>query len=475
MENKKLHHVVIIGGGFGGLYAAQSLNRAPVEITLIDKRNFHLFQPLLYQVATGGLSPGDIASPLRAVLAKQKNATVLNAEVADIDAERQTVKLRDGEIAYDTLIVATGVSHHYFGHDAWAETAPGLKTIEDALNIRRRILQAFEAAEREPDPDKRRAWMTFVIVGGGPTGLELAGALAELAQATLKEDFKHINPAEARILLLEGMARVLPPYPPELSEKAKQSLVDLGVTVQTGAMVTDIQPDGVTVKQNGHEEKIPAQTIVWAAGMKASGMGQVLADRTGVELDRAGRVMVEPDLTIKNYSNIFVIGDLAHFAHQTGEPLPGVAPVAMQQGKYAAQTIKKGLAGKTLPAFQYVDKGSLAVIGRNAAVADLGIVKFSGLLAWLAWLFVHIWYLIEFDNKLMVMFQWAWNYFTRKRGARLITGDDPVPPVEGVPAGLDQSLGQKQAHPKGGDHETQTHPTRSGAGVGVGLSPSASR
>ena len=476
MKNK-LHHVVIIGGGFGGLYAAQSLNHTPVKITLIDMRNFHLFQPLLYQVATGGLSPGDIASPLRAVLAKQKNITVLNAEVIDIDAEHQKVMVRNGEIYYDTLIVATGVSHHYFGHDEWAEVAPGLKTIEDALNIRRRILMAFEAAEREPDPEKRRAWITFVVVGGGPTGLELAGALGEMTHTTLENDFQHIDPAKTQILLLEGMERVLPSYPAALSSKAEASLIDLGVTVRTGTQVTELQDGQVTLQHKGKTETIYAKTIVWAAGMKASGSGQVLADRTGVELDRAGRVLVEQDLTIKGYPNIMVLGDLAHFAHQTGQPLPSVAPVAMQQGKYAARRIKQQLKGKTVPAFRYFNKGNLAVIGRNAAVADLGVVKFSGFLAWLAWVFVHIWYLIEFDNKLMVMFQWAYNYFTRRRGARLITGDDPVPPVSGVPADLagdsDQDLSQKAGETN--ESEPQSYQTRPRSGVGVGLSAAASR
>ena len=473
--NNKLHHVVIIGGGFGGLYAAQSLNRTPVKITLIDKRNFHLFQPLLYQVATGGLSPGDIASPLRAVLAKQKNITVLNAEVTDIDAKRQKVMVRDGEINYDTLIVATGVSHHYFGHDEWAGKAPGLKTIEDALTIRRRILMAFEAAEREPDSEKRRAWMTFVVIGGGPTGVELAGALGEMAHTTLRNDFQHINPEEAQILLLEGGERVLSPYPADLSAKAQKSLAKLGVTVRTYNQVTDIQEGMVTVQDNGQTETIKAQTILWAAGVKASSLGQVLVESTGVELDRVGRVMVEPNLTIKGYPNILVIGDLAHFAHQTGQPLPGVAPVAMQQGKYAAWSIKQRLNGKALSPFHYFNKGSLAVIGRNAAVAQMGALHFSGFAAWLAWVFVHIWYLIEFDNKLMVMFQWAYNYFTRRRGARLITGDDPAPPVEGVPADLVDLHDNEPPYEKEETDETQTHRTRPGSGVGVGLSPAASR
>ena len=429
------HRVVIIGGGFGGLYAAKTLGRAAVDVTLIDKRNFHLFQPLLYQVATGGLSPGDIASPLRAVLSGYKNIKILAAEATDIDPEVQTVILSDGTIPYDTLIVATGVSHHYFGNDQWAEAAPGLKSIEDALDIRRRILLAFEAAERETDPVKRRAWLTFVIVGGGPTGVELAGALAELAHTTLKEDFRSIDPAEAQILLLEGVDRVLPPYPPELSAKAEKSLTELGVTVRTQTLVTDIADDRLTLKHGDESEQLRAETVLWAAGVQASGWGKVLAERTGVKLDRVGRVIVEPDMSLANQPNIFVIGDLAHFAHQSedGKPLPGVAPVAMQQGRYLAKLIQARLKGQTKAPFHYVDKGSLAVIGRNAAVADLGFVKFSGFFAWFLWIFIHIMYLVEFDNRLLVFFQWAWNYVTRKRGARLITGASPYPLVPKSP------------------------------------------
>lgn len=432
-HNTALPHVVIIGGGFGGLYAAQNLKKAPVQVTLVDKRNFHLFQPLLYQVATGGLSPGEIASPLRAVLRRQKNTTVLQAEVIDLDPAQRRVILRDGELTYDTLIVAAGVSHHYFGHDDWALSAPGLKTVEDALEIRRRILLAFETAEREPNPDKRRAWLRFVIIGGGPTGVELAGALGELAHATLKEDFQRFNPAEAEILLLEGTERILPSYPADLSARAAASLSRLGVTVRTGTLVTAIQNGRVTLRQGGQESQLQSHTVIWAAGMQASALGQVLAGRAGATLDRAGRVMVEPDLSLAGHPEILVIGDLAHFARPTGKPLPGVAPVAMQQGRYAANLIKKRLQGQSLPPFRYFNKGNLAVIGRNAAVADLGAVKFAGFVAWLAWVFVHIWYLIEFDSKLLVLFQWAWNYFTRKRGARLITGDEPYPVLPGQP------------------------------------------
>lgn len=428
------HHVVIVGGGFGGLYAAHHLRKAPAKVTLIDKRNFHLFQPLLYQVATGSLSPGDISSPLRGVLAPNKNTQVLMGEVSDVDAKQQKILLQNHEeITYDTLIIATGTSHHYFGNEQWAEKAPGLKTVEDALEIRRRILLAFEAAEKETDPEKRRALLTFVIVGGGPTGVELAGALAELAYSTLKQDFRDINTSETKIILLEGVDRVLPPYPPELSAKAKASLERLGVAVWTNTLVTNIEDNVVTIRQGEQIQQIPAHTILWAAGMKASRLGEVLANRTGVKLDRAGRVIVNPDLSVADYPNIFVIGDLANFPHQyeSGKPLPGVAPVAMQEGEYVACLIEKRLNGETLPAFRYTDYGSLAVIGRNAAVVDLGFVKFSGFLAWLAWVFVHIFFLIEFDNKLIVMIQWGWNYFTRKRGARLIT-DQTLQPSMGV-------------------------------------------
>ncbi|MFB2979158.1 NAD(P)/FAD-dependent oxidoreductase [Microseira sp. BLCC-F43] len=424
-ENQSPHHVVIIGGGFGGLYAAKALGNAPVQVTLIDKRNFHLFQPLLYQVATGTLSPADISSPLRSVLSENKNTKVLLGEVTDIDPDAQKVILRGEEVSYDTLIVATGVSHHYFGKDEWETVAPGLKTVENALEMRRRIFLAFEAAEKETDPEKRRAWLTFAIVGGGPTGVELAGAIAELAYSTLKKDFRNIDTAEARILLLEGMDRILPPYKPELSAKAAASLKKLGVTVLTKALVTNIENHVITVKQGEQIEQIPARTILWAAGVKASPMSKVLNQRTGVELDRVGRVIVEPDLSIAGHSNIFVIGDLANLS-QDGKPLPGVAPVAMQEGEYVAKLIEQRLAGKPAPPFRYLDFGSLAVIGRNAAVVDLGYVRFTGLLAWLFWVFIHIYYLIEFDNKLVVMIQWGWNYFTRKRGARLITGNESM-------------------------------------------------
>ncbi|HHP7243656.1 MAG TPA: NAD(P)/FAD-dependent oxidoreductase, partial [Elainellaceae cyanobacterium] len=379
---------------------------------------------------TGSLSPADISSPLRVVLSSHRNIRVLMDEVTDIDPVNQQVILRSEALPYDTLILATGGSHHYFGNDHWESSAPGLKTVEDALEMRRRIFLAFEAAERELDPQKRKAWLTFVVAGGGPTGVELAGALAELAHGTLKADFRSIDTSEAQIILLEGMDRVLPPYPPVLSADAERSLAELGVTVKTKTMVTDITDHVVTARQGDRIEHIQSRTILWAAGVKASGMGKVLAEKSHAELDRAGRVMVAPDLSVPSHPNIFVVGDLAHYAHQGDKPLPGIAAVAMQQGSYVAKLIGHRLAGKELAPFRYSDGGSLAVIGRNAAVADLGALKLSGLPAWLIWVFVHIYYLIEFDNKLVVMTQWAWNYLTRSQGARLITGKDLMPPVE---------------------------------------------
>ncbi len=427
---KQPHRVVIVGGGFSGLYAAKALGRAPINVTLIDKRNFHLFQPLLYQVATGTLSPADISSPLRGILSDRKNTSVIMEKVVDIDPARQVLVLRDEDLPYDTLVVATGVSHHYFGNDQWRDTAPGLKTIEDALDMRRRIFMAFEAAEKETDPAKRKAWLTFVIVGGGPTGVELAGAIAELAYRTLTEDFRNIDTTEAQILLLEGLDRILPPYAPELSVKAAESLAKLGVTVRTKTLVTNIEDNVVTLRHADQTENLPAKTILWAAGVKASDMGQVLAQKTGVALDRVGRVIVEPDFSLAGHPNIFVIGDLAHYTHQGDKPLPGVAPVAVQEGEYVARLIQKRLQGVPIPPFVYKDTGSLAVIGQNAAVVDLGFVKFSGALAWFTWVFAHIYYLIEFDNKLIVLLQWGWNYFTRKRGARLITGEGSLAQLE---------------------------------------------
>ncbi len=420
------HRVVILGGGFGGLYAARNLKRAPVQITLIDRRNFHLFQPLLYQVATGGLSPANIAVPLRAILKRQKNVEVLLAEAVAIDPARGIVELADGAIEYDTLIVATGARHHYFGHPEWEQFAPGLKTIEDATAIRARILLAFEEAEREPDLEERKAWLTFVVVGAGPTGVELAGALGELAHHTLRGNFHHINPADARILLLEGTDRVLPPYVPELSAKAAHALERLGVTVLINTLVTEVRPTAVITRHGEQTACIPTHTILWAAGVDASSLGQVLARSTGAALDRSGRVLVEPDLTLSGHPEIFVIGDLANYRHQGGQPLPGVAPVAMQEGSYIARVIESRLHGKPAPAFHYHDYGSLATIGRAAAVADFGWIRFSGFLAWLAWLFIHLVKLIQIGNRLLVLTQWAGSYLTRNRSARLITGQEAL-------------------------------------------------
>lgn len=426
--------VVIIGGGFGGLYATRTLRRAAVEVTLIDRRNFHLFQPLLYQVATGGLSPGEIGSPLRHIVRRQRNTRVLLGEVVGIDVDRRCVRLSDGEVPYDELIVATGATHHYFGHDDWAPLAPGLKTIEDATEIRRRILLAFETAEREPDPARRDAWLTFVVVGAGPTGVELAGALGEIANDTLKNDFRVIRPADSRIVLVEAADRVLPPYPPGLSEKARRSLERLGVTVRLRTSVTAIARGTLTVSAGGRSEEIRSHTVLWAAGVAASPLARQLATATGAALDRAGRVHVQPDLSLPGHPEVVVIGDTAH-VEQNGALLPGIAPVAMAQGRYAARRVEARLAGRERGPFRYRDKGTMATIGRSAAVADLRVVRFSGLPAWLAWLFIHLLYLVEFESRLLVLVQWAFMYFTRNRGARLITGDDPLPLPIGRPAG----------------------------------------
>ncbi|MEO3707272.1 NAD(P)/FAD-dependent oxidoreductase [Trichormus azollae] len=431
LKKNRSHEVVIIGGGFGGLYAAKALANTNVNVTLIDKRNFHLFQPLLYQVATGTLSPADISAPLRSVFSKSKNTKVLLGEVNNFDPKAQKVIMGDEVIPYDTLIVATGANHSYFGKDNWKEFAPGLKTVEDAIEMRRRIFSAFEGAEKEMDPVKRRALLTFVLVGGGPTGVELAGAIAELAYKTLQEDFRNINTSETRVLLLQGGDRILPHIAPELSQAAAAALQKLGVLIHTNTRVTNIENDIVTFKQDGELIEIASKTILWAAGVQGSALGRILAERTDVECDHAGRVIVEPNLTIKGYKNIFVIGDLANFSHQNGKPLPGVAPVAKQQGEYVGGLIQLRLQGHTLPEFHYTDVGSLAMIGQNLAVVDLGFIKLTGFLAWVFWLVIHIYFLIEFDTKLVVVIQWAWNYITRNRRSRLITGKeaflDPQP------------------------------------------------
>ena len=413
--------VVIIGGGFGGLFAARALKRTPVQVTLIDRRNFHLFQPLLYQVATGGLSPANIAAPLRVLLKRQKNAEVRLAEVVDIDvSNRQVVLAGGGEIGYDTLIVAAGSAPHYFGHDEWQEAAPPLKSIADAEEIRRRVLLAFEAAELAADPDTRRSCLTFVVVGGGTTGVELSGCLSELAHHTLKRDYRHMDPGSARIVLVEGGDRMLLSYPAKLSAKATATLTRLGVEIQTGAKVIGVETDAVTIRRGSETERVSTRTILWAAGVQGSPLGRKLAENTGAPVDKEGRLVVQPDLTVPGHPELFVLGDLAHFEHQGGKPLPGVAPVAMQQGRYAADLIGRRLQGQSLPPFRYKDRGSMAVIGRNAAVANLGWLRLSGFLAWLIWLFVHLLYLVPFENRLLVLAQWMWNYITRNRSALLI-------------------------------------------------------
>ncbi|HTC90594.1 MAG TPA: NAD(P)/FAD-dependent oxidoreductase, partial [Bryobacteraceae bacterium] len=420
------HRVVILGGGFGGLYAAKALKNAPVQVTMVDRRNFHLFQPLLYQVATGALSPGEIASPLRSVLRRQKNTRVLLGKAEDLDLESNRVILDDGQtVEFDSLIVATGSTDSYFGHDAWRENAPSLKTIEEATEIRHRILFAFEAAERETDPEKQREWLTFAIVGGGPTGVELAGALAEIAHDTLRHDFRSIRPQDARIFLIEGAPRVLPTYPEDLSAKAEASLARLKVTTHTGVFVTNIDDRSVTVKPpNGVERKIGARTVVWAAGVAPSSFAEVLERRAGAVRNRIGQVMVNSDCSVPGHPGIFVVGDLAHF-EQDGKPLPGVAQVAMQQGAYVAKLIRHRQRNeKPLPPFHYFDKGNLAVIGRASAVAQIGPLHISGLLAWLTWLLVHLMYLVEFSNRVLVFVHWGFLYLTFNRGARLITGAD---------------------------------------------------
>ena len=420
MTPQHAHRVVIVGGGFGGLYAAQSLRRTPVDVTVVDRRNFHLFQPLLYQVATGGLGTGDIASPLRAALKGQRNARVLLGEVRDVDVTARQLRLDASVVPYDTLILAAGVKNHYFGHDEWAPLAPGLKSVEDAVEIRSRVLRAFEAAEREPDPARRTAWLTFIIVGAGPTGVELAGALGELAHHTLRGEFRTFDPRESRILLLDGAPEVLASFPPRLARHARDTLEHLGIEVRTGCRVAGIDEQGVDVCDRGQSLRLPARTVIWAAGVAGSTLGARLAAATGCELDGLGRVKVAPDLSVAGYPEIFVIGDLAHVEHE-GAPLPCVAPPAMQQGRYVARRIRARLKDRTTAPFRYFDKGSLATIGRHAAVANFRGLQFWGGLAWLIWLVVHLFYLIEYENRLLVFIQWFNNYITRHRGSRLIT------------------------------------------------------
>ena len=408
--------VVIVGGGFGGLYAARALRREPVQVTVVDRRNHHVFQPLLYQVAMAALSPGDIASPIRWILRRQKNVEVILAEAVGVDLAANRLILKDGTLDYDFLIVATGATHAYFGHDEWRKVAPGLKTLEDALEIRRRVLLAFERAERETDPARRAAELTFAVIGGGPTGVEMAGALAEISRQSLARDFRHFDPGSARILLLEGGPTILTAFPEKLRDAARRDLERLGVTVRTQSIVTGVSPGVVSVGS----ETIRAETVLWAAGVAASPLGAAL----GAPVDRAGRVRVLPDLTIPGAANVFVIGDLATLAGEDGRPLPGVAQVAMQMGAHAVRNIMRALEHQPLRPFHYNDLGNMATIGRASAVADFGRLQMSGWLAWMAWLFVHILNLIGFRNRLVVFVQWAWAYFSYQRAIRLITGDE---------------------------------------------------
>jgi NADH:ubiquinone reductase (H+-translocating) len=418
------HRILIIGGGFGGLSAARALKSAPVDVTLIDRRNYHLFQPLLYQVATGSLSPGQIAAPIRAVLSRQKNTRVLLGDVVDIDPEARHVTLADGAVfEYDSLIVAAGSQTSYYGHDDWQQWAPGMKSIEEATNIRHKILYAFEAAERLTNPDERHAWLRFVIVGAGATGVELAGAIAEIARQTLKNDFRSIRSQDAEIILLDGAPRVLMTFPEDLAQKAAKSLAKLGVHVTTGVMVKAIDHDGVTVDRQGVTEHLASKTVIWAGGVTSPPLARTLASRTKAETDRGGRIKVNPDLTIRNYPDIYVVGDLALSVNSNGKPLPGLAQVAMQGGTYAAKAIVRKVEGGTpLAPFKYFDKGELAVIGRAAAVANIFGRHISGLLAWLIWAFVHLMYLIQFRSRITVFIEWAIEDLTFSRGARLITG-----------------------------------------------------
>ncbi len=418
---KQIHQVVIIGGGFGGLNAAKALKNAPVKVTLIDRRNLHLFQPLLYQVATGGLSPGDIAAPLRAVLRGSQNTRIFMDEVIGIDKKNKKVLTNHKQIDYDSLIVAAGSVNHYFGHDQWRPFAPGLKSIEEALDIRRRILSAFEKAELAEDEPSRRELLTFVIVGGGPTGVELAGTVGEITRYTIRKDFRSFDPGSARIILVEGVERVLPAFPEELSQPCEKMLNELGVEVMCGTFVTGITGHEVVLLKNKAEIKIRTQCVLWAAGIKASPLGKMIAGDKADMLDNSGRLIVESDMSMPGYPEIFVIGDLANYSHQTGQPLPGLAPVAMQQGSYVSRLILARLHHKSIKQFKYQDKGTLATIGRSRAVGIIGKFKVTGFIGWGLWLFVHIMYLVGFQNRVLVLIQWAWNYFTWARSARIIT------------------------------------------------------
>ena len=452
MSQNSKARVVIVGGGFGGLEAAKALARLPVQITIVDRKNHHTFQPLLYQVATAGLSPAEIAAPIREILARHENVEVLLGEVLDVDVERRVVKLHGFELPYDYLVVAAGATHAYFGHDEWEPLAPGLKTVEDALEMRRRILLAYEIAEREAALTGRHRPLSFVVVGGGPTGVELAGTLAEIARKSLTDDFRHIDPAKTSILLVEAGPDVLSAYPPDLRRSAEEQLQQLGVDVRTNAAVTDVRSGEVMVGN----ESIPAAVVLWAAGVSASPLGRAL----GAPVDRAGRVLVEADLSVPGHREVFVVGDLASLKHADGAQLPGVAPVAMQQGRYVARQIAADLVGNPRKNFHYVDKGSLATIGRAAAVAEFGKVHISGFIAWLSWLFIHIFFLIGFRNRVVVMFQWAWSYLTYARWARLITGESRVIAVPSM------EYAERAAAHAGGAPAEDTE----GAGIGAGTS-----
>jgi NADH:ubiquinone reductase (H+-translocating) len=425
IHHRNLPRVVIIGGGFGGLEAAKALRKTAVRVTLLDRQNHHLFQPLLYQVATAALSPADIAEPLRGILGKQENAEVILTDVQRVDPWRRQVHTSDGDFPYDYLIVATGARHSYFGKPEWERFAPGLKSIDDALEIRRRMLLAFEIAEKTNDDAERQAALTFVVVGAGPTGMEMAGAIAEIARYTLVRDFRHIDASQARVILLDAGERVISNFAPDLSESARRQLYDIGVEVRLRSRVADLTETAVTLKGG---EQIATRTVVWAAGNAASPLGQNL----GVPYDAQGRVIVREDLSIPGHQEIFVIGDLAHFAPGGGAPLPGLSPVAMQQGRHAARNIRQLVGGGWTERFEYWDKGTMATIGRHRAVCDAGFLRFGGFTAWLAWLFVHLIFLVSFRDKLQVMLNWAWQYATKGRGARLITGRNwSVPPAAG--------------------------------------------
>jgi len=427
---EKTHRVVILGGGFGGLAAAQKLKRAPVQVTLFDRRNFHLFQPLMYQVATGSLSPAEIAAPLRSVLRKQKNTEVLLGEAADIDPQNKKLILQDGgAFEYDSLIVATGSMTSYYGNDGWRDVAPSLKTIEEATKIRQKILVAFERAERAETAEEARAWLTFVIIGAGATGMELAGALAEIANETLKHDFRRIDPAQSQILLFEGGPRVLPAFPDDLSEKAEKLVACLGVKVQKGVKVTHVDNEGISYQSSTESNSIRAKTVLWAGGVTTNEFGRALAKRTQAPTDRGGRIIATPQLTVPNFPDIFVVGDLAMSKDESGKQLPGVAQVAIQGGAYAATAVRRRVEGKPAPpAFHYFDKGDMAVIGRAAAVANIFGFHLSGLLAWLVWLFIHLMYIMQFQSRVLVFIRWGFEFLTFSRGARLITGDEETRP-----------------------------------------------